>query len=138
MPPTKPPKPRRTLSHPSVLEITEGRIPPLKMTAPPALPALHFVRAEVVATRTPVPAVALLVDGEIATMARQLKRLEDWHDFYATQAQTLVTALCATLPQGTMHAVLIALLQRYTCLYRGPLADAGPLVDIRDDGRSHG
>jgi len=45
--------------------------------------------------------------------------LERAKEFYESEASKLAEALCNGLPQGTLHQLVIKLLQSYTTLYRG-------------------
>ena len=60
--------------------------------------------------------------------------LEEVRDFHRAQAKELAAGLMGSLPQGTLHELLIELLHNYACVYRGPTADAGPLVKTGKDG----
>lgn len=60
--------------------------------------------------------------------------LEDIRNFHRAQAKELAAVLMASLPQGTLHELLIELLQHYACVYRGPITDPGPLVKTAEDG----
>jgi hypothetical protein len=46
---------------------------------------------------------------------------EGVEEFYQEQADCLGRALARSLPQATMHQLLVWLLQRYACLYVGPM-----------------
>lgn len=63
----------------------------------------------------------LLVD--ITTPLAEFATLEEAEQFYRQQAEALTTALARTLPQGTMHWLLIALLLKYPAYYLGSLPE---------------
>ena len=62
------------------------------------------------------------------------RTLEEIRDFYRAQAKEIAAGLMASLPQGTLHELMIELLHSYACVYRGPTADAGPLMKTGRDG----
>ena len=75
-----------------------------------------------------IPGVTLQIAGELPPFDGVA--MEDVVAYYQREATQVVEALVTTLPQGTMHAVLVTLLSRYGSVYRGPTTDAGPLTAL--------
>jgi len=63
-----------------------------------------------------VPTMSILIAAPLPSV----KDLGAIQAFYDAEATGLADALATALPQGTMHALLIALLIRYANVYRGP------------------
>jgi hypothetical protein len=49
----------------------------------------------------------------------EFSSLEEAGEFYQAQAEAIVSGLCSSLPQGTLHRLLIELLKRSPVLFRG-------------------
>lgn len=55
----------------------------------------------------------------IADPPPEFASLGEAGEFYRVQAEAIVLALIGSLPQGTLHQVLVELLRRSPVLYRG-------------------
>lgn len=94
-------------------------------------------KAACTAGRPPVPDAHIYIDrplpGPLDTPSPHIA-LEAWRSLHRVEAQRLAEGLMASLPQGTMHELLIVLLQRYASVYQGPTTEAGPLTQTDEDG----
>ena len=70
-------------------------------------------------TQKPVPDAHIEITAPVADFGD----LEKAEQFYREQAQALTETLAASLPQGTMHWLLIALLLKYPSYYVGSLPE---------------
>ena len=86
------------------------------------------------AGRPPVPDAHIHIDCSLPAADLQFPSLESWRNLHRAEAQRLAEALMASLPQGTMHELLIVLLQRYASVYQGPTTDVGPITQTSEDG----
>jgi hypothetical protein len=59
----------------------------------------------------------------IADKVPDFESLEAAENFYEEEAQRLMSALATSLPQGTIHRLLVHMLQHVKCYYRGPGAE---------------
>jgi hypothetical protein len=55
----------------------------------------------------------------IAGQVPDFESLEAAENFYEEEAQRLMSALATSLPQGTIHRLLIHMLHHVKCYYRG-------------------
>jgi hypothetical protein len=69
----------------------------------------------------PVPETVIRIDQPLPALERMTPA--SVATFYAEEAGLLATALCASLPQGTLHQLLGILLARYATVYRGKTGD---------------
>lgn len=80
-----------------------------------------------------IPDLTVRVDREIPSFddVPPSEALREIADFYRAEASRLVHALEHSLPQGTMHALLVVLLDRHLSLYKGVMLsqNPGPLAE---------
>ena len=107
------------------------------MPLEPARKIIHLKKATRTLQEQEVPGAIIyieesIVDNDIACDIRGEAHLRAARDFHKEQAQALVKALMGTLPQGTMHELIIELLHEYSCVYRGPCGsnNGGPILRI--------
>ena len=86
------------------------------------------------AGQPPVPDAHIHIERSLPAADLQLPSLESWRNLHRAEAAHLADALMASLPQGTMHELLVVLLQRYASVYQGPTTDAGPITQTSKDG----
>ena len=102
----------------------------------PAIVRLELFKADGYGVGSLPPDTYLHID-RLLPDSRSSSPLEGWRALYRAQAEGLAEALLDSLPQGTAHALLLCLLEKYACVYRGPTTDAGPLVRVGKDGKLH-
>ena len=87
------------------------------------------------AGRPPISDAHIHIERSLSEEDLQRLGLESWRNLYRDEARHLAAVLGASLPQGTMHELLIVLLEQYASVYRGTTTEAGPLVRTGADGR---
>lgn len=68
----------------------------------------------------PVEKAVLEITLDIPTLKDLSIGLEKVHEMYDEEAEAIMYVLYNHLPQGTMHRLLIKMLQRYPSYYVGP------------------
>jgi hypothetical protein len=59
------------------------------------------------------------IEVEDGPDAGDFESLEAAENFYEEEAQQLMSALATSLPQGTIHRLLVHMLEHVKCYYRG-------------------
>lgn len=76
-------------------------------------------KAEPVTSDTTVEGVVIHVIEPIPRHLESILDLDGWESWYKLQAAMVADALTSTLPQGTLHQLIVLLLERYPSLYSG-------------------
>ena len=98
-----------------------------------SLVILTCYKASSATGRSPIPDAQIHIAHPLPP-DEAVRSLEGWRTIYHCEARQLADVLMASLPQGTIHELLLVLLQRYSSVYQGPTTDAGPLTQTSEDG----
>ena len=105
-----------------------------RSAAPEGVRHIRVAQADGSCTGQVIPKVIIEITEPMPEHKFTTRTLEEVRNLHRTEAKEIAAGLMDSLPQGTLHELLIALMQSYACVYRGPTLDAGSLIKTGDDG----